>query len=132
MVWQDTTDVGCGWTQFKYRGFPSYFENFLVCNYGPSGNIWGQPVYDVANKTCNCPCIGCDPETGLCPANCRLQLTLFSFHHSSFTQATTPCGVLGSLGVTARNLAATEGRESVKGSAKSLVFHQRKRQMDKG
>ena len=61
----------CGWTQFQYRGFPNYFESFLVCNYGPSGNIWGEPVYDVANKTCNCPCIGCDPQTGLCPANCR-------------------------------------------------------------
>ena len=71
LVWQDTTHVGCGWTQFKYRGFPNYFENFLVCNYGPSANVWKQPVYDIANSTCNCPCIGCNPKTGLCPPNCK-------------------------------------------------------------
>ena len=22
LVWQNTTHVGCGWTQFQYRGFP--------------------------------------------------------------------------------------------------------------
>ena len=54
-----------------YRGFPGYFENFLVCNYGPSANVWKQPVYDIANSTCNCPCIGCNPSTGLCPPNCK-------------------------------------------------------------
>eukprot|EP00095_Tigriopus_kingsejongensis_P008230 snap_masked-scaffold591_size129331-processed-gene-0.4 protein:Tk08230 transcript:snap_masked-scaffold591_size129331-processed-gene-0.4-mRNA-1 annotation:"SCO-spondin" len=62
---------GCGWVQFNYRGFEDYYENFLVCNYGPSANIWEQPVYDIAEETCNCPCIGCDKETGLCPANCN-------------------------------------------------------------
>ena len=71
LVWQDTTHVGCGWSQFQYRGFPGYFENFLVCNYGPSANVWKQPVYDIANSTCNCPCIGCNPSTGLCPPNCK-------------------------------------------------------------
>ena len=71
LVWQDTTHVGCGWTQFKYRGFPGYYENFLVCNYGPSANVWKQPVYDIAQNTCNCPCIGCNPKTGLCPPNCK-------------------------------------------------------------
>lgn len=77
LVWQDTTHVGCGWTQFQYRGFNDYFENFLVCNYGPSANIWQQPIYDIANETCNCPCIGCNPKTGLCPPNCRLQSLSF-------------------------------------------------------
>ena len=71
LVWQDTTHVGCGWTQFRYRGFPNYFENFLVCNYGPSANIWQQPVYDIANSTCNCQCLECDKGTGLCPPRCK-------------------------------------------------------------
>ena len=31
-----------------------------------------QPIYDVANETCNCPCIGCNPKTGLCPPNCKI------------------------------------------------------------
>jgi hypothetical protein len=22
LVWQNTTHVGCGWSQFQYRGFP--------------------------------------------------------------------------------------------------------------
>ena len=60
----------------QYRGFPSYYENFLVCNYGPSANIYKQPVYDIANNTCNCPCIGCNPNTGMCPLNCKLRTKL--------------------------------------------------------
>ena len=71
LVWQDTTHVGCGWSQFRYRGFPNYFENFLVCNYGPSANIWQQPVYDIAKSTCNCQCLECNKGTGLCPPNCK-------------------------------------------------------------
>ena len=87
LVWQNTTHVGCGWTQFQYRGFavsqaPSsyfsdlivlqgYFENFLVCNYGPSANIWGDPVYQIAETTCDCPCVDCNQEEGMCPANPR-------------------------------------------------------------
>ena len=71
LVWQDTTHVGCGWSQFRYRGFPNYFENFLVCNYGPSANIWQQPVYDIANSTCNCQCLECNEDTGLCPPRCK-------------------------------------------------------------
>ena len=71
LVWQDTTHVGCGWTQFNYRGFKGYYENFLVCNYGPSANIWKQPVYDVSNTTCACPCLDCDQKVGMCPKNCK-------------------------------------------------------------
>ena len=63
----------------QYRGFPSYYENFLVCNYGPSANIYKQPVYDIANNTCNCPCIGCNPNTGMCPLNCKLRTQLILF-----------------------------------------------------
>ena len=48
-----------------------YFENFLVCNYGPSGNIWQSPVYDIAETPCDCPCVDCDQEEGMCPADAR-------------------------------------------------------------
>ena len=53
LVWQDTTHVGCGWSQFQYRGFPGYYENFLVCNYGPAANVWKQPVYDIGEERAN-------------------------------------------------------------------------------
>ncbi|XP_040567740.2 LOW QUALITY PROTEIN: SCO-spondin-like [Lepeophtheirus salmonis] len=89
LVWQDTTHVGCGWVQFQYRGFEKYFENFLVCNYGPSANIWKQPVYDIAKDVCNCPCIGCNNKTGLCPANCKYA-TWSSWE--SWSSCSTSCG----------------------------------------
>ena len=28
-----------------------YYENFLVCNYGPAANIWRDPVYTIAETT---------------------------------------------------------------------------------
>jgi hypothetical protein len=31
--------------------FQGYFENFLVCNYGPAANIWKDPVYTIAETT---------------------------------------------------------------------------------
>ena len=75
----------------QYRGFPSYYENFLVCNYGPSANIYKQPVYDIANNTCNCPCIGCNPETGMCPLNCEfselMRLTILKNIFKGFSSA---------------------------------------------
>jgi len=71
LVWQNTTHVGCGWSQFQYRGFAGYFENFLVCNYGPSANIWKDPVYDIAETTCDCPCVDCDQQEGMCPSDPR-------------------------------------------------------------
>ena len=48
-----------------------YFENFLVCNYGPAANIWGDPVYDIAETPCDCPCVDCDQAEGMCPADAR-------------------------------------------------------------
>ena len=89
LVWQDTTHVGCGWSQFKYRGFPGYYENFLVCNYGPSANVWKQPVYDIAQNTCNCPCIGCNPKTGLCPPNCKFAVWA---PWNAWSECTQSCG----------------------------------------
>ena len=32
LVWQNTSHVGCGWTQFQYRGFPVNVLNNLTHN----------------------------------------------------------------------------------------------------
>lgn len=49
MVWAETHSVGCGRTQFsayKYTGVS------IVCDYGPAGNIIGEPVYTSGVKPC--------------------------------------------------------------------------------
>ncbi|CAB4065357.1 unnamed protein product [Lepeophtheirus salmonis] len=66
LVWQDTTHVGM-WL----------------------ANIWKQPVYDIAKDVCNCPCIGCNNKTGLCPANCKYA-TWSSWE--SWSSCSTSCG----------------------------------------
>ena len=43
----------------------------MVCNYGPSGNIGNDPVYDIAETPCDCPCVDCDQEEGMCPSDPR-------------------------------------------------------------
>lgn len=44
LVWADTQYVGCGLV--KYRD-PSndWYNTRLICNYGPGGNVLGQPLY---------------------------------------------------------------------------------------
>ena len=56
---------------FTCCSLQGYFENFLVCNYGPAANIWGDPVYDIAETPCSCPCVDCDQAEGMCPADAR-------------------------------------------------------------
>ncbi|XP_057668227.1 venom allergen 3-like isoform X2 [Diorhabda carinulata] len=53
LVWANTKAVGCGMSIYKDspRGF---YNQRLVCNYGPGGNIIGQPVY-----LQGIPCTGC-------------------------------------------------------------------------
>ncbi|KAJ8664925.1 hypothetical protein QAD02_006587 [Eretmocerus hayati] len=43
LVWAKTTTLGCGARKFSEDNFKKYF---LVCNYGPAGNVIGQPVYE--------------------------------------------------------------------------------------
>ncbi|CAH8607325.1 unnamed protein product [Schistosoma bovis] len=44
LVWEDTTDVGCGVT--KCPNFP--YGLSIVCNYGPGGNYVGRSPYRTA------------------------------------------------------------------------------------
>ncbi|XP_057339518.1 venom allergen 5-like [Microplitis mediator] len=46
LVWGDTTIVGCG--AIRYMGRNKWYSTYLVCNYGPTGNWIGQPVYQTS------------------------------------------------------------------------------------
>ncbi|XP_008545751.1 venom allergen 5-like [Microplitis demolitor] len=43
LVWGETTLVGCG--AVRYFGFDNWYTTYLVCNYGPTGNWIGSPLY---------------------------------------------------------------------------------------
>ncbi|XP_044004024.1 uncharacterized protein LOC122849393 [Aphidius gifuensis] len=43
LVWGKTTHVGCGIAKYYDK---KYYQVYLVCNYGPAGNIRGMPVYE--------------------------------------------------------------------------------------
>ncbi|XP_014222130.1 venom allergen 3-like [Trichogramma pretiosum] len=43
LVWAKTNRVGCGAMRYNDGRFNKFF---LVCNYGPTGNYQGQPVYE--------------------------------------------------------------------------------------
>ncbi|XP_044009948.1 venom allergen 5-like [Aphidius gifuensis] len=42
LVWGTTTHIGCGVAKYK-EGM--WYNTYLVCNYGPGGNLPGAPVY---------------------------------------------------------------------------------------
>ncbi|XP_031786448.1 uncharacterized protein LOC100680164 [Nasonia vitripennis] len=42
MLWANSTKLGCGAMKYKVGKFNKFY---LVCNYGPAGNTWNQPVY---------------------------------------------------------------------------------------
>ena len=46
LVWGDTEKVGCGKIVYKSGGWNRYY---MVCNYGPTGNWMGEPVYHARN-----------------------------------------------------------------------------------
>nr|XP_022904796.1 venom allergen 3-like isoform X1 [Onthophagus taurus] len=72
MIWADTNMLGCARAIFQQTSGPtlSYIEHF-VCNYGPTGNIPDQPVYNVGKPCSTCPeGMGCSLEyEGLCEIN---------------------------------------------------------------
>ncbi|XP_043287979.1 venom allergen 5-like [Venturia canescens] len=46
MVWAKTTEIGCGLVRYTRNNGEDY-EIFLVCNYGPGGNVDTEPMYEV-------------------------------------------------------------------------------------
>lgn len=49
IVWANTTDIGCGIATCTTLGSISFSDKsvFLVCNYGPAGNVDGNRPYEV-------------------------------------------------------------------------------------
>ncbi|XP_023246572.1 venom allergen 3-like [Copidosoma floridanum] len=47
MVWSKTNKIGCGAVRY-YDGDRKTL--YLVCNYGPGGNMYGEKVYDTKNN----------------------------------------------------------------------------------
>ncbi|XP_069679048.1 venom allergen 5-like [Periplaneta americana] len=52
LVWAETRFVGCG--RRGFRNGPFFVEHY-VCNYGPTGNYWDQPLYIIGDPCYLCP-----------------------------------------------------------------------------
>ncbi|XP_072388000.1 venom allergen 5 2-like [Diabrotica undecimpunctata] len=51
MIWAETNLIGCGYA-FYYDPSKGYTKNY-ICNYGPGGNVLGQPPYAKGYPNCN-------------------------------------------------------------------------------
>ncbi|XP_028144858.1 venom allergen 3-like isoform X2 [Diabrotica virgifera virgifera] len=59
MIWANSRAIGCGIAIYKAKLGDFYQEKF-ICNYGPGGNVAGQPIY-IKGKPCSkCPNHKCD------------------------------------------------------------------------
>ncbi|XP_044760984.1 venom allergen 3-like [Coccinella septempunctata] len=64
LVWAESYKVGCARAVFQSDWGPDVvYKEMLVCNYGPSGNIPGQPVY-IRGSPCSACYVGtkCEAE----------------------------------------------------------------------
>ncbi|XP_069982066.1 venom allergen 5.01-like [Penaeus vannamei] len=52
VVWAETKEVGCGGVHIQGD---TYKEKYYVCNYGPSGNFFNNPVYEAGATASACP-----------------------------------------------------------------------------
>ncbi|XP_060801760.1 venom allergen 5.01 [Amyelois transitella] len=69
MAWSNSVYVGCGISKFSKN--PGWYSYFLVCNYGPAGNIIGKAPYQsgVASHKLICGVSDCSQPYGdKCPA----------------------------------------------------------------
>ncbi|KAL3280382.1 hypothetical protein HHI36_017869 [Cryptolaemus montrouzieri] len=73
MVWAETYRIGCARAVFQsIQGSDIIYKEILVCNYGPAGNIPGQPVY-IRGSPCAACYVGtkCESEySALCGRIC--------------------------------------------------------------
>lgn len=52
LLWAKTREIGCGFVvKNKVR---AYFI-IIICNYGPGGNIYLEPVYEMGKHCSKCP-----------------------------------------------------------------------------
>uniref|UniRef100_A0A914ZB06 SCP domain-containing protein n=1 Tax=Panagrolaimus superbus TaxID=310955 RepID=A0A914ZB06_9BILA len=72
MAWSSTQFIGCGFTKFQKKNEDNIFYYYTVCNYFPSGNVIGMPIYEIGNsckKDSECTQKSksiCDVDSGLC------------------------------------------------------------------
>ncbi|XP_077561579.1 scoloptoxin SSD43-like [Haemaphysalis longicornis] len=68
VIWAKSRYVGCGYTYYHYTGGVGYpYKQLYTCNYGPSGNYRGKPVYQEGGTCTACPAgTICNHATGLC------------------------------------------------------------------
>ncbi|KAF8764811.1 CRISP/Allergen/PR-1 like protein [Argiope bruennichi] len=52
LIWSRSWRVGCGYSYYKQAGG---YHLYYACNYGPGGNIIGEPVYKPGRPCSACP-----------------------------------------------------------------------------
>jgi len=67
LVWANTQYIGCGLMNYQDNIYkPTFpYKIFYVCNYGPTGNYLGQPIYTIGTAGSQCPA-GTTNNNGLC------------------------------------------------------------------
>ncbi|XP_037081906.1 venom allergen 5-like [Pollicipes pollicipes] len=82
-IWANSYKLGCGYSGYQDGGF---HDHFLVCNYGPAGNVMSTPVYQQGKVCSACPegttCGGdarypnlCSAKDGIVPESAAGPLT---------------------------------------------------------
>jgi len=66
LIWAETTSFGCGLSTFADPN--GVATNLIVCQYGPSGNNPGEPVYLPGDTATSCPISASVLNPGLCAA----------------------------------------------------------------
>ncbi|BES97983.1 SCP [Nesidiocoris tenuis] len=49
MIWGKTYKIGCGYTGYSHKNL---YNNYLVCNYYPAGNVQNSPPYEYGPHNC--------------------------------------------------------------------------------
>lgn len=78
LIWAETYKIGCARVAFQRSdGANLTYREHFICNYGPSGNIPGQPVYKIGEPCSECPTgTGCSIEyPGLCTSEMVYEMT---------------------------------------------------------
>jgi pathogenesis-related protein 1 len=88
VVWADTLRVGCGVSQILAPPFSG--ARFLVCNYAPGGNFFGERPYEIGTGT-NAACSGA-PADVTADAGTDVTLIANEFAVAPFTRTGTFTG----------------------------------------